>query len=300
MIMNYSKYLKESLDDTFKLFERLGYNEEVSQLAEYIWKLYKQGERVIDLNEYSKKNMSISINKLFIDEYSNRNIGRKMTAWFNTSKYYKTKNIEISVNKFHRPTLMSFEHEIKHIYDFIKSGGFLKMKDKIKLSPFSEISSSDENVDILFYIMYIIEMNEIEAYYHSDIRNFKENKHKFNNDIKKYLKYSRLQSNLNYLNDNDIKDIVDEISKDDKNVILKLYYLLQKYYKINQDKILNTTSKIKILGIKFRKFLDDHDINIKHFTEQEVDNFYKSLEKEVERKKKIYRRYIERLYSYFS
>jgi MFS superfamily sulfate permease-like transporter len=196
--------------------------------------------------------------------------------------------------------LFSLTASIKHLYDFIKSGGFLKMKDKIKLSPFTGMTTSDKNIYKLLYIMYIIEMNEIEAYYHSDIRNFKENKHKFNNDIKKYLKYCRLQRNLNYLNNNDIKDIVDEIPKADKNVIVKLYYSLQKEYKIRQEKIHNTASTIKILGIQFRKFLDNNDIiNIK-YTEQEVDNFYKSLEKEVERKKKIYRRYIERLYSYFS
>jgi hypothetical protein len=54
----------------FKIFERLGYNEEVSKLAEYVWKLYKQGEREIDLSEYTKKNMSIFVNKLFTSSVS--------------------------------------------------------------------------------------------------------------------------------------------------------------------------------------------------------------------------------------
>ena len=116
-----------------------------------------------------------------------------MCVYYDTLKYKKTKNLKMDINRFHRPTLASFEHEIKHLYDFIKSDGFLKMKDKILLSPFNELSTEDTNIDKFLYIMYIIEMNEIEAYYHSDVRNFKDNNHKFNNSIKKYINYSRLK-----------------------------------------------------------------------------------------------------------
>lgn len=183
----------------FDLFERLGYNDEVSNLSEHIWKLYKRGQREINLSDYTKKNMSIFVNKLFIREYFDSSSKSIMCVYYDTLKYKKTKNLKMDINRFHRPTLASFEHEIKHLYDFIKSDGFLKMKDKILLSPFNELSTEDTNIDKFLYIMYIIEMNEIEAYYHSDVRNFKDNNHKFNNSIKKYIKYSRLKKKFGLL-----------------------------------------------------------------------------------------------------
>ena len=48
------------------------------------------------------------------------------------------------------------------------------------------------------------------------------------------------------------------------------------------------------VDLKNRSFLKLLD-----FTSQEIDKFY-NFEKEIEKKKKVYQRYIERLYSYFS
>jgi hypothetical protein len=284
----------------FQIFERLGYNEEVSKLAEYVWSLYKQGEREIDVSNITK-NMSFFINKIIIEEYV-KNIKTRMTAYFTTSVYYKTKNVKIKINKFHKPTLMDLEHEIKHFYDDIVAGGFLKSKDSIKFSPFNVLYAEDDEIlDTFFYIMYIINLREIQAYYHSDMRNFKKNKHKFNNNIRKFLKYCRLQENLDFLNKNNIKDIINKISIEDKKILVKYYYTIRSRIKIEEDEKFNFISKLKLFGIKVREFLDDYDIiNIKNISESEIDKFFNKLEKEVEKKKKVYLKYIGRLYAYFN
>lgn len=288
----------------FKIFEKLGYNEEVSKLTDYIWKLYKQGEREIDLNEYSKKNMSIFINKLFIEDYKDKKNNARMAALYNNVYYKNTKNFKITINKISRPTIMSLEHELKHMYDFIKKGGDLfRIKDKQLLAHFGDMSVKDDyNVSIFFYIMYIIEMSEIEAYYHGDVRNFKENKKRFKNDIRKFIKYSRLQDNLNYINENNITDILSKINRKDKNDIINLYYIIKKdrkkFYNLEGFKY-----RFELFKEKIKEFLEDMMVlsdDYIDYSDNEMDKFYNKFIKEVEKKKKIYLKYIGRLYAYFN
>jgi len=217
----------------FSIFERLGYNDEVSNLAEYVWKKYKEGERTINLSEYTSKNMTIFVNNLYIVEYKNSDSNTRMSVTFNNKNYEKTKDFKIEINRGYRPTLMSMEHELKHKYK----------------------------------------------------------------DIKNYIKYSRLKANLDYLNKNNLNLIIDKISVYDKQIIMKFYY-----DNLRKDKNMdlgNVKLKFEDFKSKFMKFLRNNFISDVYFTSQEIDKFY-NFEKEIEKKKKVYQRYIERLYSYFS
>lgn len=291
----------------FKIFERLGYSEEVSKLADYVWKKYKegqikmllqQGQLDIDLSDYTKNNMSIFINKLIIDEYRDKNSGTRMTACFGT--YPKTKNVKITINKVYKPTIMSLEHELKHFYDFIKAGNYLYAKDQKLLGAFQSLSTTDKWIKKFIKLMYYLETLEIEAYYHSDIRNFAENKHKFKNNIKHYIKYSRLQYNLNYINDIDFKGLLFLIDKNDKEAILRLFHDTNDQYEIMFNKS-GINQKYNNFKRKFLEYLRDAAIlNNKTYSEEKVEKFFDRLEKEVEKKKKVYLKYIDRLVSYFS
>lgn len=286
----------------FKIFERLGYNEEVSKLAEFVWTKYKEGEREIDLSEYSKNNLTIFINKLIIVEF-HENSDARMSAYYDNSFYKKTKNFKITINKKFRTTLMSLEHELKHMFDFIKAGGeFLNVKDKKLLSPFNIMSSNDKFISKFFLIMYYIQITEIEAYYHSDIRNFKNNKHKFNNNIKTYIKYSRLKNILNLLTKYDLKGNLFSIQKNDKLAIMNYYYQnldrFKKYMSLSDTKF-----KITTMFDNVKKFLQKIYIlpdDWKNYSDEEIDRFFKRFEKEIENKKGVYKKYINRLYSYFN
>jgi len=288
----------------FKIFERLGYNDEVSKLAEYIWKLYKQGEKVIDLSEYSKDNMTIFVNKIFINEYKDKENNTRMSVLFDNVYYKKTKNFKIKINKSSKPTIMTLEHELKHMYDFIKRGGdYLKIKDKNFIAPFnSMISEEDENLKIFFHIMYIIEMSEIEAFYHGDMRNFKENKHKYKNNIRTFIKYSRLKNNLDFLNEYNITKLLSKIDRNEKNNIINLYHKIKK----EKEKFMNLDGfkyKVETFKDKIKEFLVNMDIlsdNYIEYTNEEINLFYYQFEKEIEKKKKVYLKYIGRLFAYFN
>lgn len=282
----------------FQLFERLGYNEEVSKLAEYVWGLYKKGERVIDLRNYNK---SIDLNTIYIEEINDKKDKSGMSFIYNGYKYKKDKSVRIEINKFYKPQISSMEHEIKHIYDLIKRGGFSEMKDKKKLGAFTSMYDDEiKEINTFLYIMYITEMNEIEAYYHSDIRNYKKNQHKFKN-INKFLKYSRLQKNLDYLNKNDITEILSKITDEYKG------YIMDAYEKINSDSDkYSGLSELEYKFIDFKEkiinYIKDNFLTTKdkEYTEKEINKFYNSLIKEVEKKKKVYLRYIGRLWAYFN
>lgn len=292
----------------FQLFERLGYNEEVSKLAEYVWNLYKKGERVIDLKEYSENNMSIDVNKIYINDYRDDDDKTFMKILFNNVVYEKDKSIRISINKSAtRGFIPSMEHELKHMYDFIKGGGkYIRIKDKKKLGPFNQIvidkevpSDIIEEIDNFLYIMYIIEMNEIEAYLHSDIRNYMKNKHKYK-DISKYIKYSRLNHNYEYLKENDIKEIISKIPDKYKSDIISTYTEI--YKEVKYHDMSDSRYKFEIFKEKVIKNIKDIFIinKEKEYTKEEIDNFYNPLIKEVEKKKKVYLRYIGRLWAYFN
>ena len=285
----------------FSIFERLGYNEEVSKLAEYVWKLYKEGQREIDLSQYSKDNMSIYVNKLFLDEYRDNSTQSRMSIMFDNILYKNKKDLVIKVNKKYPQTIMTLEHELKHIYDYIKTGAdYRKMKDRQFIGVFNQISSEDENTQNFLYIMYIIEMTEITAFFHSDIRNFKENRHKFKNDIKKYIKYSRLKQNLDFINENDITELISKINKNEKNGMMNCYYEIQNNKLYN---LIGFEYKFEVFKNKIMEILRNMSIlpgKYKQYSDEEIDRFYRKFEKEVERKKKIYRKYIDRLYAYFS
>lgn len=282
----------------YSLFEKLGYNEEISKLTDYVWNLYKKGYRIIDLKEYSKNNMSIEIDKLYIEDYKDINDDSRMKIYFNDLFYKKYKSVKILVNKSNRPFIPSMEHELKHLYDFIKNGGeYLKVKDKSKIGYFGLFPNIDkiDKIDIFLKIIYIMEMNEIEAYFHSDIRNYNTNKKKFKN-INNYIRYSRLRINYLFLKNNNIKDIISKMKYEDKILIIELYNKIKdeikleykyKFY-IFRDKI-----KEEIKNILFRK-------EEKKYTKEEIDCFFNKLIKDFERKKKIYLKYIGKLWSYFN
>lgn len=293
--------IKFNLFKNNSIFERLGYNEEVSKLTEYVWSLYKKGVKEIDLDEYSKKNMSIYINKLIIREYNNKDDQTMMAALYNHQRYVKEKKFIIEINRSSKPSMMSLEHEIKHMYDFIKAECDLyKLKDKKLLGPFLDVYSTNEDVEKFLYTMYITEMNEIVAWYHADVRNFKNNRHKYKNDIRKFIKYSRLQNNLNYLNGTDINEIINNISIEDKNAIMNIYFEhIEKFEKF--FKLMGIEYKYEHYKDKIKKFLKNLYSNPqKQYTEKEIEAFFNRFKKEVERKKKIYLKYIGRLYSIFS
>jgi hypothetical protein len=286
----------------FDVFEKLGYSEEVSNLSEYVWNLYKKGERIIDLSDYSRRNMSIRIHLLFLEDYKDPNDSRSMVTLHSNVEYRKTKNIEIRINTMFRPTIMSLEHELKHAYDFIKGGkDYFKMKDSKHLGQFTEIKSENEFTDKFIYIMYLIQINEIVAYYHSDIRNYKQNKHKFKNNIRKFIKYSSLNHFYKYINDNDISEIIKNIPREEKNDVMNLYYYInkhdKKYFNLGEERFKFEKFKDKIRDF-FKKILNIKDYV--EYSDEEIDIFYKKFEIEVERKKKVFLKYIGRLYSYFS
>jgi hypothetical protein len=247
--------------------------------------------------------MSIFVNKLFIKDYKDKKDTTRMFIRHNNVRYKNTKDILIFVNKKTPPTIMSMEHELKHMYDFIKSDGDIsKMKDYNLLSPFTNISpENDTNVADFFYIMYIIDKTEIDAFYHSDIRNFIEYKDKFKNDIKHYIKYCRLQKNLNFLNEHNFAEMMSKIKKKDKNDIINFYYTILK----DKKKFMNLEGiklKYEQFKEKIKDFLKDtilHDDYVE-YTDEEIDQFYHQFEKEVEKKKKVYLKYIGRLFAYFN
>jgi hypothetical protein len=287
----------------FKIYERLGYNEEVAKLTDYCWNLYKQGERIIDLSEYSKNNLSIYINKLEIEEYNDKDDNTRMLVLYNNVYYKNTKNIVLQINKAITPHIISFEHEIKHIYDFIKNGGdYFKIKDKNLLGPYVDLNTTEKNLDIFLYIMYIIEMSEIEAWYHADIKNYTLNKHKFKT-IENFVKISRLNKNYQYLKKNDLKILLDKVSNKDKNDFINLYYKvkfnIKKFFNLEGFKHNYENFKLYITNIlkDLNLIKDEYS---KEYTEEEINKFFNKFIKEVEYKKKIYLKYIGRIYSYFN
>lgn len=277
---------------TFKIYERLGYNDEVSKLADYVWILYKKGQRKIDLSDYCKKNMSVQFNILYIEEVNDTNENGVM--YVDKNFYIKTNNNKIVINTIYKPTLSRLEHELKHIWDYIKD--VKQLKDDDKFIYFKNINMNDEYVKSFIKILYYIERVEIEAYYQQDIRYYNDNKNKFKN-FDTFLKNSYLQRIYSFITKYDIKYIIDNISDVKKQGIMNIYYSNIKNIKLenlnNFDKFYN----------KFKEYclsLLDKNSDIKIYSDDEVNNFFNKFKKEIEDKKKVYLKYIGRLYSFFN
>jgi len=276
----------------FKIYEKLGYNEEVSKLADYVWDLYKQGEREIDLIEYCKKNMSVQFNTLYLEDDNSNAVNGIM--YVDRDFYNETSNNKIVINNSHKPTKSRIEHELKHIWDYIK--GVKQLKDDEKLIYFKNININDEYVKSFIKIIYFIERVEIEAYFQQDIRYYKDNKNKFKN-FDAFFKRSYLQRIYKFISEFDINYIVDNISEVKKQAIINMYY-----NNIKDNESYNAERFDSFLK-KCRKYISNifkKDDNVKIYSDEEINKFFDKFKKEVEYKKKVYLKYIGRLYSYFN
>lgn len=275
----------------FKAFEKLGYNEDVAKLAEYVWREYKNGNYAIDLSEYSKENLPFFINKLWIETISVKN-GTTMTADYDDERYRKTKDFVIIINKFYKPNLPTLEHELKHMYDYLVRGGkYANLKDANNLRPLLTISSDDDIVMKLLYIIYISEMTEIEAFYQGDISTYRNHKSRFKN-LKSFIKGSRVNYNLKKLNEYDLDEIFSKLDRNDKIAIINIYN--------NVDYKLLDYDGLRLKYEKYKKDILNYFKKKPTYSDEQIDRFFNKIKKEVEIKKKVYRKYIERLWSYFN
>lgn len=277
----------------FKAFEKLGYNEDVAKLAEYVWREYKKGNYAIDLSEYSKENLPFFINKLWIETINIEN-GTPMTADYDDELYRKTKDFVIIINKFYKPNIICLEHELKHMYDYLIRGGrYVNLKDANNLRPLLTISSDDEVVIKLLYIIYISEMTEIEAFYQGDIRSYRNNKGRFKN-LKSFIKASRTNYNFKKLNEYDLDEIFSKLDRNDKIAIMNIYYNVSNNYDLLDY------DGIRLKYEWYKKNILNYFKKKPTYSDEQIDRFFNNIKKQVEIKKKVYRKYIERLWSYFN
>lgn len=276
----------------FKTFEKLGYNEDVAKLTEYVWNEYKNGNYIIDLSNYSKENLPFFINKLELREYNDSDDGFTMSALYDDIYYRKTRNFVITINISTEPTISVMEHELKHMYDYLITGGkYIKLKDAKKTRPLLSIISKNDNINSFLYIIYLIQTTEIAAFYHDDIRRYKSNEYE---DFKEFLPNSKLNRALNNLCEFNISEIISNISKSDKIDIMYVYYdsfgkyELLDYYGL---RLKYETYKKKLLNYFTKK---------PKYSDEQIDRFFNNIKKDIEIKKKLYRKYIERLWSYFN
>lgn len=276
----------------FKAFEKLGYNEDVAKLAEYVWGEYKNGNYAIDLSEYSKENLPFFINKLEIREYNDPNCDATMSALYDDRYYRKTKNFVITINKDTEPIISVMEHELKHLYDYLMIGGrYTDLKDAKKTRPLLAITSKNDNINNFLYIIYLIQTTEIAAFYHDDIRKYKSNEY---DNFKEFLPDSKLNKALDNLCEFNINEIISNISKSDKIDIISVYYeVSNKYELLDYD-------GLRLKYEKYKKDILNYFKKKPTYSDEQIDRFFNKIKKEVEIKKKVYRKYIERLWSYFN
>jgi hypothetical protein len=112
-----------------------------------------KGKKIIDLGEYSRKNLPFFINKLEINEINDINDSSRMSVVYDNIYYKENKSFKLCINLSHgKPKISTLEHELKHLYDFmIKGGDFIKMKD-VHLSAFTQMTSDDEIIYTFFIL----------------------------------------------------------------------------------------------------------------------------------------------------
>jgi hypothetical protein len=283
----------------FNIFERLGYNDDVSKLAEYIYTQYNKKERKIDLREYSKKNLPFFINAIEIDEYYDEENNSPMSVDFKDGYYQKTKNIILKINIFYDVKLSSLEHEMKHVYDYLITGGDVSKLNNYKdVGKFTRLvfANVNKNIDDFLRLLYFINQQEITAYYQQDVKIFKEEKNRYI-DIDEYLKNSKLYQIYTYLKNNDMYDLIDSMTEIEKLSIMNISDNIDKA-DIERNKVKGLKKYVKYLKDKIIKKSEEQEYTI--YKTEEINNFFNKYVDLFDKQKKEYLRYIGRLHSYFN
>jgi hypothetical protein len=271
------------------LNEKLGYREEVSLLTDFIWKKFKEGERKIDCREFAKNNLSFEIDTIYLDIIKDSQSDAAMSIYYDDEEYKLNKSALIDINIHYHPTIMCLEHEIKHLFDFIiNNADYLRTKKAF--IPFQNFQKNDKLINIIT-VSYIVQTDEIGAYLHSDIRNYKKNKNKYKT-VKKFVMHSSTYYNYKFLIDTDIRNDISSLTFQEKLEFMHVYDKLMHIIKYIEKK--DFFSKLKS---KIKELLKVKDYEDKQYSEQQVDAFFNKFIKDIEIKKKLLLKNLGRLYT---
>jgi len=284
----------------YKVYEKLGYSDEVGIITDFIWNKYKdfdynsKKDFVIDLSELTK-DMSIKINKLKIEPVRDESF--RMQALFLGKDYELNKNVVIKQSMKFKKIKSVLEHEIKHIYRYIKIGS-----ESRNIDYFQGMSGELPFYQDLVLAMYAADPEEIQSFYQQDIRYYKEKSGRFRN-FKYFLRGCNLNTWYSILKKFDI-DNYKKQTKEDNILVMNIYNEikdevgLRLKYK-NKDIISNIKNIFKspkdIKSI-INRYKFDYDVK---YTDEQIDRFYNQLKKDIERAKKLYLNYFGKLYAYF-
>jgi flagellin-specific chaperone FliS len=156
--------------------------------------------------------------------------------------------------------------------------------------PFQNFQKTDKLANILT-VSYIVQTSEIGAYFHSDIRNYKEHKNKYKT-VKRFVMHSFTYCNYQFLMDVDIKQEISNLTFQEKLDFIHAYDKLMKNINVVEKK--DFFSKLKS---KIKELLKTKDYDDKQYSEQQVNAFFNNFIKDIENKKKLLIKNLERLYT---
>lgn len=261
------------------LLERMGYSFENEKITDYIIKYFQKSDDMKEIEEILIPfENDINLKKVILEfiPYYSKSHG-KWASFIPEKSNYNEKGSEIYIIiDPDEITDGNLNHELFHSFEWIKNKGrHLINNEEMSIiglyNYFREIKN--EKILEIIHIFYKLSLPELKAQYNETIY---ELLNYINKDIKILIKNSDFFKEYNEIKDYNIRELILKLPKKDINEFMSVYDLM-----------------------KGLKEYEEGTVEIRSHTQDEINNFINILSNIYNYNIKKYKKYIDRLYSFF-